>query len=126
REFYSNPQFNDWYNDRVHILAWVSEGVSPFESDLGKSLSLSQSLEKLPKYFSVEVEVLGILILTLWKTRVLKFRSLLSGLCLSTQSLDFGTISWSYFREEGMKGFSLTTFFNDDSVSCSPPRIFFF
>ncbi|GJS61155.1 ribonuclease H-like domain-containing protein [Tanacetum coccineum] len=47
---------------------------------------------------------------------VLKFRSLLSGLCLSTQSLDFRTILWSQPMETGMKRFSLTSFLDEDST----------
>ncbi|GJX07344.1 hypothetical protein Tco_0195276, partial [Tanacetum coccineum] len=39
------------------------------ESDLGKSMSLPQSLEKLPEDFLVEVEGFEVLILTLLKTQ---------------------------------------------------------
>ncbi|GJY42030.1 putative reverse transcriptase domain-containing protein [Tanacetum coccineum] len=41
--------------------------ISSLENDLGKSISLPQSLEKLPKDFSMEVRELEVPILTLWK-----------------------------------------------------------
>ncbi|GJW49316.1 hypothetical protein Tco_0090667, partial [Tanacetum coccineum] len=56
----------------LNILIGIEEvtgSFSPLESDLGKSMALPHSLEKLPEDFLVEVEVLGVLILTLWKTQ---------------------------------------------------------
>ncbi|GKF02678.1 hypothetical protein Tco_0029601, partial [Tanacetum coccineum] len=50
-------------------VSWCLNHVSPLESGLGKSMALPQSLEKLPEDFSVEVRVLEVLILTLWKTQ---------------------------------------------------------
>ncbi|GJY40194.1 hypothetical protein Tco_0427464 [Tanacetum coccineum] len=42
--------------------------VSPLESNLGKLMSLPQSLEKLPEDSLMEVKEFGVLIMTLWKT----------------------------------------------------------
>ncbi|GJT96185.1 hypothetical protein Tco_1091703 [Tanacetum coccineum] len=106
RGSYNIHQLNDWYSDIVHTLAWVFEEdlydsfypnlVSLLESDLGKSMSLPQSLEKLLEDSLVEVEVFEVLIL-----------SLLMIQC----------------QKEGMKEFSLTSKIDDVSMSHLPLRI---
>ncbi|GJV07217.1 hypothetical protein Tco_1344873 [Tanacetum coccineum] len=74
--------------------------VSLLESDLGKSISLPQSLEKLLEDSSVEVEVFEVLILSL--------------LMIQCQWVP---------QKEGMKEFSLTSKTYDVSMSHSPLRI---
>ncbi|GKE42541.1 hypothetical protein Tco_1469825 [Tanacetum coccineum] len=54
---------------RALCVSWYPDQISPLEIDLGKSMSLPQSLEKLPEDFSVEVEEFEVMILTLWKTQ---------------------------------------------------------
>nr|GEU99576.1 hypothetical protein [Tanacetum cinerariifolium] len=60
--------FGAWFANRMIVVeatvsawwalcvSWYPNHVSPLESDLGKSMSLPLSLEKLPEYFLVEVE----------------------------------------------------------------------
>nr|GFB09654.1 hypothetical protein [Tanacetum cinerariifolium] len=50
-------------------LETVTDKISPLESDLGRSKSLPQRLEKLPKDFLVEVEEFTVLRVTLLKTQ---------------------------------------------------------
>nr|GEW49309.1 retrovirus-related Pol polyprotein from transposon TNT 1-94 [Tanacetum cinerariifolium] len=73
--------------------------ISPLESDLGRSNSLPQSLKKLSKDFLVEVEEFKVLSLTLLKTQGQRMP-----------------------QEAGIKGSSLASVLDDDSVSYSPPR----
>ncbi|GJQ93490.1 hypothetical protein Tco_0004629 [Tanacetum coccineum] len=65
----SNWTSSGVFGERALCVSWCPNQVSPLESDLGKSMSLPQSLEKLPKDSSVEVEKFGVLIQTLWKTQ---------------------------------------------------------